>query len=1161
MAIDIKFDLIGNPEPPTIILANRNGNKLGQLNVNVESIELKDKFNDASEFSFTLNKYINDNFNCLWDKVVDFRLVYCKEWDKWFEISVELDEATETVKTVLCTQLGQAELSQIMLYDVEINTEKDIERDDYKISILYDENDLESSILNRLLKDKAPHYSIIHVDPTIAKIQRSFSFNDVSIYDAFLEIGEEIGCLFVFNSNSDKNGKIQRTISVYDLQQNCNDCGHRGEFTDKCPKCNGINIKNGYGEDTLIFVTSDELASSGIQLTTDTDSVKNCFKLEAGDDLMTATVRNCNPNGTDYIWRFSDNTKEDMSDKLVEKIESYDEKYKRYYNEYESNIDEKLLSDYNSLVDKYCIHNESIQRIDTPIVGYSSLMNAYYNVIDLELYLNSGLMPNVEMIETNAEKQVELLAALSSSPVAVTDITVASLSTTNNAVLAMAKVIVNPIYKIQIESSELIDEGNAKYWSGKFVVISYSDEEDTAVSEVITVSVNDDIETFVKQKIDKILNKENTDDLSISGLFEKEYDDFCNELKKYALNPLNSFHDACQSCIDILIEQGICDGNSWSDTDTDSDSESNLYKKIYVPYYKKLEAIESEIKLREAEISVISGIYDIDGNIISKGLKQSIEDCRTDIQNNLDFKNHLGDELWIEFCCYRREDKYSNENYISDGLNNAELFKKASEFFDIAENEIYKSSELSHSISTTLNNLLAIDKFKRLVDSFKVGNWIRIRIDDKIYKLRLLEYDIDFGNFDNISVEFSDVTKVKNGTTDVQSILSQASSMATSYNSIQRQASQGAKGNSVLNNWVENGLNATQTKIIDSHDENLMFGKNSFWCRQLDPITGEYSKEQIKIINSTIAITDDGWATTKTAIGKYYYIDPNTKEQKVAYGVNGETIVGKLLIGEQLDISNENGNLEFNDEGFTVKNDKNTVNISPSNESIFNIKNEDGNIFSLDDDGELVIVGNITAKNLTLMDGTTIEGGKITGLSEVAISGSYDDLKDVPTKLSDFINDNSFITKDVDNLSNYYNKTESDELLNVKANSEDLADVSTSGSYNDLLDAPTKVSSFENDANYLTQDNFDNTLSDAIDSALSEAKENGDFNGKDGESISHSWDGTTLTITSVSGTSSSDLKGDKGDSPIRGIDYWTDNDKTEIINAVLAELRSQGVIS
>ena len=65
-------------------------------------------------------------------------------------------------------------------------------------------------------------------------------------------------------------------------------------------------------------------------------------------------------------------------------------------------------------------------------------------------------------------------------------------------------------------------------------------------------------------------------------------------------------------------------------------------------------------------------------------------------------------------------------------------------------------------------------------------------------------------------------------------------------------------------------------------------------------------------------------------------------------------------------------------------------------------------------------------------------------------------------------------------------------------------------------------------------------------------------------SVTHSWNGTVLTVTSASGTDSVDLKGDKGDkgekgdpgtpgadgadgfTPVRGTDYWTESDKAEI---------------
>lgn len=82
-----------------------------------------------------------------------------------------------------------------------------------------------------------------------------------------------------------------------------------------------------------------------------------------------------------------------------------------------------------------------------------------------------------------------------------------------------------------------------------------------------------------------------------------------------------------------------------------------------------------------------------------------------------------------------------------------------------------------------------------------------------------------------------------------------------------------------------------------------------------------------------------------------------------------------------------------------------------------------------------------------------------------------------------------------------------------------------------------------------------NELNTAIEDALTEAKNSGEFDGpqgeqgpqgiqgpqgntgeagKDGVSVTHAWNGTVLTVTSASGTSSADLKGQKGDTGDQG---------------------------
>lgn len=87
---------------------------------------------------------------------------------------------------------------------------------------------------------------------------------------------------------------------------------------------------------------------------------------------------------------------------------------------------------------------------------------------------------------------------------------------------------------------------------------------------------------------------------------------------------------------------------------------------------------------------------------------------------------------------------------------------------------------------------------------------------------------------------------------------------------------------------------------------------------------------------------------------------------------------------------------------------------------------------------------------------------KTTDLSEVAKSGNYSDLTGaptVPTKVSELQNDSNFITKDVNNLTNYTKTT-------------DLSAVAKSGSYSDLTETPTiptKVSELQNDSNFITE--------------------------------------------------------------------------------------------
>lgn len=1000
MAIKINFDLAGNPEIPTFVLAHKNGNKIGMLEANKPV--LRDCLNAASEVTFSVYKTLDGKDCPIWDDIVDFKLLWCKEWNTWFEITVEMnvDDEDNLYKNIIATSLCETELSQINLNNIEINTEDDIARDDYTDpTVFYNPDDAKCSLLNRI-SEKMPHYKWGHIDDHLKNIQRTFSFDGISIYDALQEIAEEIGCIFIFDNSSDANGKPSRTITVYDLMTYCKECKYRGEFTTKCPSC-GSEDKSDfimpYGTDTTIYLSNENYAEE-ITYSINTDKVKNCFKLEAGDDLMTAMIRSCNPNGSDYIWHISDSMKTDMSQELRDKLSDYDERYASFqeggdFHAQSSNsnadyyISPSLISAYNSYYNEYKDLNEDLESIGkaSDIKSYSDLMNAYYNIIDMQLFLESGLMP-LGVRSENADEVVSSLRDNLIEPVGVIGLSSnTNNATIENAVKYMIEAVIEPYYSVTVNTSSI--SSNKTQWRGTVTVTSINNSEDSCTSSSLTITLSDYkncTASYIQAKLQAALKSSKISDYGITQLFayntdsnggtvsdfKMSLDTFKEKLDLYCLNSLVSFRDACQTVLDILMEQGM------------ADTSSSYYESLYSEYYERLQAIEDKIGVRESQIENV------------QELENYIIDIRDSIQSSLDFEVFLGSTLWKEFAAYRREDTYLNSNYISDGLSNSELIANAKEFIEEATKDLYKSGELQHTISSSLKNLLLMDEFKPLLNYFEVGNYLRVEIDNKIYRLRLIEYKIDFDNLDSLYVEFSDATRVINGVSDLESLLNQSQSMATSYDNIAHQAKKGNEGYGRLTDWVEKGLDVTNTNIVNTADNNVMtYDEHGILMREYDPVTETYSNKQVKITNKGLYMTDNSWKSAKVGVGNFIYYHPKDEKYYESFGVIADTLVGDLILGEEVGIYTQKNDITINDLGLYISNkpyadvttnETTEIIMNPSADSPFEITYGDNSVIRVSNDGILYI-----DKKLDINDGNFVvhDDGSIDMAGSIDMDG------------------------------------------------------------------------------------------------------------------------------------------------------------------------------
>lgn len=169
---------------------------------------------------------------------------------------------------------------------------------------------------------------------------------------------------------------------------------------------------------------------------------------------------------------------------------------------------------------------------------------------------------------------------------------------------------------------------------------------------------------------------------------------------------------------------------------------------------------------------------------------------------------------------------------------------------------------------------------------------------------------------------------------------------------------------------------------------------------------------------------------------------------------------------------------------------------------------------------------------------TNLPGKPLSAAQGVALKALIDAIK-VPTKVSELNNDKGYLTEH-QSLADYALKAE-------------------------IPIVPKNVSAFSNDAGYLTQHQdisgkLDaDKLPEAINYALAQAKESGEFEGEDGVSpiisVSDIEGGHRITVTDVEGAKTLDvMDGANGYTPQKGVDYFTAADKGQIVNEVLTGL-------
>lgn len=418
---------------------------------------------------------------------------------------------------------------------------------------------------------------------------------------------------------------------------------------------------------------------------------------------------------------------------------------------------------------------------------------------------------------------------------------------------------------------------------------------------------------------------------------------------KYGLEFLDSKVKSFKNIDEVYCAQGMNKPDSFN---------YNLYQQNL----ENLNSVTAEYNKRKTEVDSATEVYN---SIIAE---------RNAVQSQLDMDKWFTKDEWKTLDSYVVEETYSNDNYITtDNTTDTERFDIERQLFDVAWKDLSKKCKPQYQYSSTLSNVLTIPQFKGFLKYFQLGNFIRMATDyDTVVKLRLISFTVDYNDTSKIDVTFSDAIRVHDIYEDASSIQAQANSAAMSFQFNKDQYDKSVNQSNFVEEMRKYGLDVATVQIQNAKNQSQVWDETGMTFRQWNNERNDFDPEQIKIINNMMVFSDDGFQTSKMAIGKI----PIDKNGNTVYAVNAEAILGKLFLGEYLTLQNNSGTYKFDDSGFIAKSDNNSVRIQPNQSGeLFSIYKGNNKQFYVDSDGNVHFTGDLTGSSGTFSG--NISGGSI----------------------------------------------------------------------------------------------------------------------------------------------------------------------------------------
>ena len=377
-------------------------------------------------------------------------------------------------------------------------------------------------------------------------------------------------------------------------------------------------------------------------------------------------------------------------------------------------------------------------------------------------------------------------------------------------------------------------------------------------------------------------------------------------------------------------------------------------KSAYQDTLNKLSAKQKEINASKSAISR----YESQVSFYTKTLN--------DIHNVLKISNNLTPAQILELDNFRYEDIYQDDCFVKTSvMTEVEIQEMAQELYDQSVSLLKKLSEPKYSFSLSSVNFLFQHDFMPFIQQLELGALVHVEMyEDHFMSPVLLSVSFNYDSPDDFEMTFANRYRLNSATWQFSDLYDTATKTGSSLNFNYTAIKDFGQYQGDLVDFMNNSLDLTKNSLMNSSSLEMIMNQNGLRAKKLNS-DGTYSGNQMWLTQNTLAFSRDGFNTVETALGAITLPDGS-----IVYGINAGVLLGKLIFGSNMTISNDNNSILMDANGFTMttNNNKGRILMHPSTGIKIQTNNGSGwkDKFYVDANGNAMFEGTLKASEGTI---------------------------------------------------------------------------------------------------------------------------------------------------------------------------------------------------